>query len=65
MGVLEMRCDMKKKQHVIEIIVYVLILLLLIFGVKNLRDEKAQTKDITIPAVETPAQADIDMERVQ
>lgn len=56
---------MKKKQNVIEIIFYVLILLMLIFGVKSLKDENTQNREITIPAVETPAQTDIDMERVQ
>lgn len=56
---------MKKKQNVIEIIVYVLILLILIFGIKSLKDENTQNNEITIPAVETPAQKDIDMERVQ
>lgn len=65
MGVLEVRCAMKNKQNVIEIIFYVLVILFLIFGVKSLKTDNAEKKEITIPTVETPVQTGIDMNRVQ
>lgn len=65
MGVLEVRCAMKNKQNVIEIIFYVLVILFLIFGVKSLKTDNAEKKEVTIPTVETPVQTGIDMNRVQ
>ena len=59
MGVLEVRYEMNKKMNVVEICIYVLIIVLLIFGVgKVKKDEQPPTNP---PAVEVPQ----NMERVQ
>lgn len=50
---------MNRKQNVIEICIYVVIILLLIFGVGRLKQDKPQ--ETAVPAVETPRE----VERVQ
>ena len=49
---------MNKKKNVIEICVYIVIILLLMFGVGKMRDKG---QDATVPAVEVPQNT----ERVQ
>ena len=50
---------MNRKQNVIEICIYVVIILLLIFGIGRLKQDEPQ--ETAVPAVETPQE----VERVQ
>lgn len=52
-------CEMNKKQNVIEICMYILIIILLIFGVGKIH--KNEPQKASVPAVEMPQQT----ERVQ
>ena len=52
-------CEMNKKQNVIEICMYILIIILLIFGVGKIH--KNEPQKVTVPSVEMPQQT----ERVQ
>ena len=47
---------MNRKQNVIEICIYVVIILLLIFGAGRLKQDESQ--ETAVPAVETPQEVE-------